>query len=95
MRAKRYLVTRGPTDRGCYARQSTSYARAGGDSPSLCIPRHSMPLQSFSRDGTERGIDVDASTLVDTVRQRRVRKLVSHGTYISRDERTRDTSDKR
>lgn len=65
-RAKRYLVTRGPTDRGCYARQSTSGAR-GGDSPSLCASVCPYGLSRGTRNGEGRGGCI--RSLVDAMRR--------------------------
>lgn len=65
-RAKRYLVTRGPTDRGCYARQSTSSAR-GGDSPSHYAS--ACPYGLTAGRGTRR-VEVDASAPSSTPMRR-------------------------
>jgi len=65
MRAKQYLVTRGPTNRGCYARQSTSGAR-GGDSPSLCALVYPYDL---SRGRGREGRGGCIRSLVDVVRR--------------------------
>lgn len=91
MRAKRYLVTRGPIVGVMHAR--VRHTRARGVIHPLSIPRHSMSLQSFSQDGTERGdrrgciypCRCGASTTSPQARFTR---------NISRDEKIRDRSDK-